>query len=233
MKKIELLWEVDNFSNKYFSDKKYFTCVYWSYANWMYDEESDLDIFFSSNNFKEWDFENTASFLRDLHIEQWLKLDDEVPYKNKILVSYKDIKNAVNLKWLDFKDWKIIVPKIEKTEEFLSSYKVRLRLIFNALTSPNYISWNDLKSYNTYKNEAENNLFLLSLDLSNKLRVTIPDLVDSLMVSKDKEKGEMFLWYKEYDSIRNYLEWILSKISSIVLSKWSYKSSIIHKEILV
>ncbi|MEX0909962.1 MAG: nucleotidyltransferase domain-containing protein [Candidatus Paceibacterota bacterium] len=204
--------EIADFLEQQLPVKEYFCCVYGSYPAKRNTSQSDLDLFVASESVSEDLYRRLEKFILELSNLHGLTQDEEVPYRNKLLVSYADVQSAVSL--AQFKspdDGSITVPKIEKTKEFLSSDHIRLRLIFNALTTPhNFISGNFL-TYLNFKNIAEQGLQQLAIQICDGVNSDVENLVNVLMRSSDGEEGEMYLGYKNFDSIRSYLQFILSK----------------------
>ncbi|MBO6557572.1 MAG: hypothetical protein JJ957_13795 [Pseudomonadales bacterium] len=134
-----------------------------------------------------------------------MELDDEVPLHNKLLVSYQDLNHAVEI----HSNTKRIDP-IVKSEEFLGSPEMRLRLLFNALTTPNYCVGGMCNDYLFYKERAELGLVTLSDKISGKDTPTTTR-VDDLIRSDDGKEGEDYLGYKNLRPVRSYLQYILHK----------------------
>lgn len=211
--KSTLLNELASFLQENLNDK-YFVCIYGSYANNNANFDSDLDLFIAIESKNQEFFDNLKNFIITLHKNNNLQLDNEVPYENKLLVSYEEARSAVNLQGLKVEKDHIIVPKIEKNSSFLASSEVKKRLIFNALTSPHIFLGNDKESYDLLKKTAETNLGLLAFELSGYQKET-EKLIEVLLVSKDGNEGEMYLGYKKYDSIIDYLKNILNPMQNM------------------
>lgn len=175
----------------------YFLCVYGSYATSHFTSKSDLDLFIAANNYESADFDKILNFVVHFHTRNNLKLDDEVPYENKLLISYKDIEDAATLEPFIKTGHKYIVPEIKYNKEFLGSRAVRLRLILNALTSPNqFICGNELK-YRELKKVLEKAIIRLALGLFEKDKPTADDIMNALLVGEHGEEGQAHLGYKK------------------------------------
>ena len=205
--------KLDAYFSSYFKDKKYFVCIYGSYANGHADKASDVDMFVASNNLNIKDIESIKTFVIDFHRQNHLSLDNEVPYDVKLLVDYEDIENAINLNcFVVDENGQITIPKIEKTKEFLGSYNVKLRLILNALSSPHIFLGNDKEKYSSYKEKAERAVYKLATNLVQKgSQFTAKELVNVLLNSANDEDGELYLGYKKYKSVKKYLVNLINK----------------------
>jgi len=90
--------KISEFAQKHIGDINSFICVYGSYASGNHSVLSDLDIFIAAEKHEPYFFDVFKSFLLDIHERYGLNTDDEVPYENKIIVSYQDVLRAVQLK---------------------------------------------------------------------------------------------------------------------------------------
>ncbi|MFA7301651.1 MAG: nucleotidyltransferase domain-containing protein [Candidatus Shapirobacteria bacterium] len=199
--------ELEVFLDRHLGDD-YFGCIYGSYAVGTNNDKSDVDLFIASSKVDKGKFEKIKNFVIDFHRRNQLSLDEEVPYENKLFVDYKDVKDAAQLGGFDKKNDLIVVPAIQKNIIFLSSRPIRLRLIFNALTTPHIFFGRNEKAYFEYKLIAEKNLCFLSSHLSNC--VPIDSRLDILLNGPNGVDGEMFLGYKKYPKVIDYLSQILN-----------------------
>lgn len=212
----KILDDLDSFSRNHFKDRPHFVCNYGSYANGTAHDNSDLDLFFATEKVLPYDLKEVTDFIIKYHLDNGLMQDEEVPYANKLVVSYVDLERAVKLEGLDHAHGRIIVPPIIKSEIFLASMEVRYRLLFNALTSPHNVAGPDQISYQKFKEEAEKSLLDLALNLNVRAKEPDPEsLVRVLLSNPDGEAGEMFLGYKENPKTIEYLRDIFASRLSI------------------
>jgi threonine-phosphate decarboxylase len=189
--------DMNVFAKEHFGDRPFFGCLYGSYPSGTATDDSDLDLFFATPDVTPEDIQAVTRFVAQYHDENHLTHDEDVPYENKLVVSYDDIGQAIQLKGLAEEDGKTIVPPIVKEEAFLASLEVRYRLLFNALTSPHSFFGEDLLSYEDFRTIAEDQLRRVALGLLGPdSKVTIESLVESLLKGQKGEEGEMFLGYK-------------------------------------
>ena len=81
---------------------------------------SDLDVCIICDNICTKDKEKITKKVIEFHHENNLKIDQEVPYESKLILSYQDIKEAINDN--PFVNRGIVsINPIVKTEEFLAS----------------------------------------------------------------------------------------------------------------
>lgn len=215
-KKQKLFQELVDFSNKHLSRRDYFVCIYGSYASGNYTEASDLDMFVAIGNHRSEDFEKIRDFLIDLHVRYELRLDDEVPYENKLIISYEDIQDAIALKSFVKNGVRYHVPMVEKKKEFLSSPEIRWRLILNALTSPHECVCGNSDVYARFRIDAEKSLIRLARGLTATETPSIDEILEALTSGENKEEGEMYLGYKkEREDVIKYLKELIFRNYSI------------------
>jgi predicted nucleotidyltransferase len=188
-----------------------FVCVYGSYATNSHTPESDIDIFVAVKDRSMVDFEDLHNFVLSLHSKYNLRLDFEVPFRNKLLVSYDDINNANELRAFVQKGSSYLIPSIQKNPEFLASDEIRWRLILNALTSPHLCLSGNHDHYRLFKKDAEEAIFKLAQHLVSTQEPSLEDLLDVLLFKDDGAEGEMFLGYKrERPPVIEYLKSLIS-----------------------
>lgn len=206
-----IIKNVNNEIAKIFDWINYFSLIYGSYPNWTANNESDLDIVVGTPKFNPNLFDYLQNYIVEVHHKHNLWIDNEIPYTNKLLVSYDEFHASAKLHGLVFNESSVFVPEIQKTPAFLSSPDIKHRLIFNTLTVPTIYSWNDSINYSAIKNEAEDNLVMLAIDLSNQTTLTQNDLLQALLLSKDGKKDwELYLWYKNIPIVIEYLKSIIT-----------------------
>lgn len=189
--------ELSEFSKLYFKDKDYFVCIYGSIATNDQKEDSDLDIFFASSSFTKKDFTIIHAFILHIHKKYNLLIDEEVPYSNKLLLTYDDILKSSKL----FVFHKPInnsyyVPKIQNTYKYLSSPETKQRLILNIFTTPNIFVAGNRVVYKKFKTGLEKALIELAKNLSNEKNITKEEIYKVLTRNKDGERDQAHLGYK-------------------------------------
>lgn len=213
--KTSVLREIVSFSREYLCHLDCFVLVYGSYASGHYCNTSDVDVFIVVDRYNSKDFTKSLNFLTDLHTRYNLKIDNEVPYVNKLIVSYKDVMHAIALDPFIYKEEKYHVPPIRKSKKFLSSQEIRWRLILNALTSPHLFIYGNKKKYLSFKNNMEKSIVRLASGLIGAQKPTTNNLTKILLTSVYGEEGEMYLGYKkERKEVVEYLKNLIKKSSA-------------------
>lgn len=194
---LQLVEDFEVFTDEYFNNRAHFGCNYGSYATGVQHEGSDIDVFFAAEYVMPEDVANLTRFIVQYHLDHGLEQDEEVPYDNKLVVSYDDVESAVKLYGLEMRGGKLHIPPVVKDPEFLGSLAVRYRLIFNALTSPHNFVGKDRKSYEEFRRTAEANLMRLAHELLRPgSEADSVNLTEALLKGPGMEEGEMFLGYK-------------------------------------
>ncbi|WDF65958.1 eCIS core domain-containing protein [Flavobacterium sp. KACC 22763] len=184
---------------------------------------SDIDAMFSCDNQTYVNYRNDllpiiSSFLKELHALVGATVDDEVPGESKHLISANEMMKASSGKVfypqgehnnptihsLGFFLEKVITEDSSKTKtesqrfgkDFLASEYLRLRLIFNILSSKNIISSNNAAAIKTLEMSWKESLHKLSDDLQRLGNDRGENGVEHLLKDKDGNDGEMFLGYK-------------------------------------
>lgn len=209
--KAKIFKEITDFASENFSGD-YFVCVYGSYATEDYTEVSDVDMFVAMKDYSSLDFDKTKDFLIDLHVRHNLNLDDEVPYENKIIVTYEDMMYATSLRPFIKTHIGYEVPTVEKHKDFLSSPEIRWRLLLNALTSPNEYVYGNKEIYEKFRKDAERAVVKLAVGISPYNKPTIDDLFEALTTGSGGEEGELYLGYKkDRESVIVHLKELISR----------------------
>src|SRR6266568_1441057 len=208
----------------YFGDRKYFAIIYGSYTTDMNNGSSDLDVLIAVQQASRDDIEKLANLIITIHKENGLNIDNEVSFENKLVIEFGELEEAVNLKGFLTSGEKITIPRVTKNKEFLESKPVKLRLAFNALTSPHRLLGNDKGSHDYFKLWVEKNLMVLALNLLDGKDITEESLLNMLLRGPEGETGELYLGYKEYPSVINYLSSILAKEALALKYTYGHKS---------
>lgn len=206
----KLFNELASFSEECFKQRDYFVCAYGSYASGHHTETSDLDVFIALKDRDATDLAKAKDFLIDLHGRNGLRVDCEVPYENKLIVSYDDVQKAIDLQAFIKNGASYIVPDVKKEHGFPMSPEVRWRLVLNALTSPHkYVSGNK-QVFATFRVGGEKSVVLLARGLVMHEHPTRHELLEALLSGPNGEEGEMYLGYKkDRDTVVRYLKCII------------------------
>lgn len=212
--KSKLFRELELFFKKNFKSRDYFVCVYGSYASNDFTKNSDLDLFIATENHNTVDFDKVRDFVVDLHVRNNLKINEEVPYTNKLVMSYKDLVDAISLKAFIKNGSKYLIPPVTEDKKFLGSRAVRLRIILNALTSPHQYICGNKKKYTASKQKAETAIMLLACGLTKKNNLTQDKILEVLLRGAHGEEGGVYLGYRpKRVRVVRYLKELISRNS--------------------
>jgi predicted nucleotidyltransferase len=190
---------------------RYFACIYGSQAYGRATAESDLDVMvFVPEAARPGLLQELVRSFVQLSEREHYALDAEVPFENKLLVTYVDLDAAISLRGFRWAAEGIRIPAIEKTRHFLSSDEMRWRLALNVLTTPHIVLGPDETRYRKYQSGARNAVRTLARGLNSESGNPVQSLLGTGELS-----GESFLGYKDIPEIRRYLGWLLSDESSV------------------
>ena len=202
--------EIGDFLGRQYADLDLFCCIYGSFPAQRETSKSDIDLFVAVSDPTKVDFRSLVDFVLLIHRKRGLEQDEEVPYENKLLVSYADIAAATDLKPF-YANGELFVRPVEKTKAFLSSEEIKQRLLLNALTTPHDCIVGNRLMHMEFRAKAERGLYQLASTLSQLQSPDVDDLVEVLLRDTAGNEGEWYLGYKDYDTVRAYLKYILSK----------------------
>lgn len=189
---IDFIWWVNEIMKK----RDYFGCIYGSCTNGTRHERSDIDFCCATDGYSEKELRLLIWYITEYYARNKLLLDEEVPFANKLLATYEEVISAVYMSWFELRDSRFVIPRIQKDSVFLSSPEIKKRLLLNILTTPHFVFGNNFGEYNTLRDAAEKGILLLAIDLIDKIKFQINELIEVLTISKEWEVGEMYLWYK-------------------------------------
>lgn len=197
-----------DFFNK-FKQMKFGIIIYGS--NIFEEISSDLDLCIVGENITEQEKREIKEMVIQFHNSNKLKLDDEVPYNNKLFFSYEEIINAIIYNPFII-DGKINIRKIQKDKYFLSSIEMRKRLIINILTTKHIMINCDTSKMQIAKNMAWDLILKVIIEYSS-IKTLEPDVILKNLYydSKNNVEGEMFLGYKKGNIKKE--EYLLKKLS--------------------
>ena len=208
----KLFQELTLFCKEYFKTCDYFVCVYGSYASSDFTKDSDLDLFIATAKPSSVDFKTIRDFVVNLHIQNHLKIDEEVPYINKLIMSYNDVADAVRLKAFIKKGQKYLIPPVTDDKDFLMSREVRLRIILNALTSPHEYICGNQNEYSKSKQKAEKAIIRLAYGLTPKTNLNEGEILQILLRGPKGEESGTYLGYRNQRvKVIKYLKDLISR----------------------
>lgn len=178
---------------------------------------SDLDVCIIADNICEEDKMKITKKVIEFHHKYKLKIDQEVPYENKLIFSYQEIKDAIiNHPFINAGI--TTINPIMKTEEFLSSMEMRKRLILNILTTK-HITINCNHVIKQYEKEAWDVILKTIIEYAGLSELTPENILKNIYCDVyTGNEGEMFLGYKD-----NYIEKEKYLLNSIKKALKRYK----------
>lgn len=193
-----------------FSGDPYICWVYGSFASNQNTSSSDIDFFVACEHPSMALFDKVRAVLDQVSQKHLLTIDAEVPFENKLLVSFDDVMRATKLEpFLTPAGYN--VSPIQKSDDFLASAAMRQRLIFNSLTTPHEYVSGDWLRYVRFRFQAEHSLVTLVAALQTGNQTSIDEAIQTLLSDDNENSGEMYLGYKDKSSVRAYLAYILTK----------------------
>lgn len=159
---------------------------------------SDLDIcFVREKNLSKKDFENLVNLTRQFHIDNKLKIDEEVPYRNKLIYTNSFIENTLQSLPFPFIDGKFIIPPISKSNEYLNSEEIRKRLLLNILTMKHSILYGNDSLMQKYTDLAWEQILKVVISYSEIKDFSLNELLSCLYTNPyNNQSGELYLGYK-------------------------------------
>ncbi|MCL1972441.1 MAG: aminotransferase class I/II-fold pyridoxal phosphate-dependent enzyme [Endomicrobia bacterium] len=168
---------------------------------------SDFDICLFLHTYSKEDVQLLKKIIVDFHKDNSLKLEYEVPYENKIIYSFKDILNVIDFSPFDIVGDNIVIKKIEKSQDFLKSLHIKLRLLFFVLTSDSLLILGNNDIFNMYKSLAFKTLVKTIFAYTYNFPITQETFLQYLL--KDpytSRRAEMYIGYKNRLPLIKYLK---------------------------
>ncbi len=210
--------EIGNFYSKEFGKDLLFVIIYGSWAFGLNDNNSDVDVVGICLKYTKKQMRNTISFIKKLHKKYMLEFDEEVPYENKLLATPEFVKDAVLGKGFEKNNGKIIIQPIVKTREFLSSDKMAMRLLLNALTTKGIFCGGKYEIYSETKKKALKNCVRIFYSAWSINEATLGSFVRDL-IKKDSRSGQFYLGFDDNPKVEKYLTNVFDKTFKSLLKK--------------
>jgi predicted nucleotidyltransferase len=207
MRKVDVLKkEIEDFLQNELHLKDYFCIIYGSYASGVYTDKSDLDLMVFTDEFLEEDLANLTRFVINFHKKNNLTIDEEVPFNNKLIITFKCLEEAINLVPFTNNSGNLIIPQINKTKEELSSENIKMRLCLNAISTLNLFVCGDENKYHQYKKAALKAVIRLLSEVNNLETIDLEEITNFFFSDKTGQLvGEDYLGYKDKGNIREYI----------------------------
>ncbi|WP_180255207.1 aminotransferase [Bacillus toyonensis] len=201
------------------SENMLLTLVYGSQSwNHFHKKNSDIDMMFivkkEHPKMKQQLIADFMKLNRSLHYE----LDTEVPYENKLVISLKDILNALEGRAFQQNNTLCIQP-ILKTETFLSSHTIKYRLILSAFTTNPFLLSGEVEWFVSITQLAF--LVILNVIITHYKRnhFTIQDLLEKILTN-GIHSGEDYLGYKNNPiQIESYRVFLTAQLNLLAIKE--------------
>jgi len=217
-----------------------FVCVYGSSLYKDADSGSDIDLFLVTNTAESIGnlcVKSMSNFIRTMHLKLGRKIDEEVPYENKINYSTEEVASALSYFGFDTTQTRVSIPDVVKESSFLMSPEIKARLALNALTSPHTVFGlkAGLDRYITTRKLAEESVTLLAANLVEDDEFDHDALFGALTTGSAGQYGEMYLGYKTehpivVDHLNGVLEDGVQRLSDRQVLKFRDDSIVINRK---
>lgn len=176
-------------------------------------DSSDLDIcFFSDKDITIERLEKLKYMTRLFHIQNNLKIDEEVPYDNKLIYTKEMVDETFRKPPFPYIDNKFMINPIEKSEEYLSSTEMSKRLLLNILTTRYNVLFGNAKKIEKYSEKAWDTIIRVILSYAEENELTIHELMKLLFEDPyTHATGELYLGYK--DNLKEKSEYLENSLS--------------------
>ena len=174
---------------------------------------SDLDIcYLSDNELTEKRFERLKNLTRIFHLENGLRIDEEVPYDNKLVYSNDMIEKTFKEPPFPYVNNKFVINPILKNKNYLSSLEMSKRLLLNILTVRNSVLFGDEEKVKEFSNRAWDTIIRVVLSYAEIKEATISKLVNLLYEDPySHATGELYLGYK--DNLQEKIDFLESSVA--------------------
>lgn len=191
--------EYCNLINEKFGDNIISIIIYGS--NIYNENSSDLDVCLIAHENTTELQERIISETMKFHLKYNLRIDEEIPYSNKLIYTINEIESILsNPPFLH--NGRVVINDIVKTKEFLSSKEMKGRLLLNILTTDHFTIGRDIS---IYENKALTIIVNAIVDYFNLDYNCEEKILDCMYKNiYTGAEGEMYLGYK-----KNYKEKVI------------------------
>lgn len=168
------------------------------YGSNIYDSNSsDLDVCILVNNISEKEKKDIILQTIRYHEENGLKLDEEVPYENKLIYTIFEVKKILSSNPFK-KNGKYFISDIKKDNEFLSSKEMKVRLLLNILTTDHLVIGKNINQIKEFEELAWKIILESIIGFNNLKELTVENIL--YLMYRNQYSGaeeEYYLGYKK------------------------------------
>lgn len=175
---------------------------------------SDLDIcYLSDNKLSKQRFDRLRDLTRIFHLENGLRIDEEVPYDNKLVYSDDMVEKTFEEPPFPYVNNKFNINPILKNKNYLSSLEMSKRLLLNILTVRNSVLFGNEEKVKEFSNKAWDIIIRVVLSYAEIREVTIDELISLLYEDPySHATGELYLGYK--DNLKDKMDFLESSVGN-------------------
>lgn len=215
---INIKKEMGDSYKKEFGEDLLFVIIYGSWAFGLNNKRSDVDVVGVCLKYDEKQMKRTISFVKDLHKRYKLEFDEEVPYKNKLLATPDFVEGAIFGEGFEKDGNRIKIQPIVKTKKFLSSDKMAMRLLLNALITKSIFCGGNYKTYKETKEKALRNcvrIFFSAWEIDN---TNLDSFVKNL-IERNGKAGQFYLGFNDDPKVEDYLITVFNNTFKFLLKE--------------
>ena len=145
-----------------------------------------------------------------------LRIDEEVPYDNKLVYSNKKIKETFSEPPFPYVENKFKINPIIKSKSYLSSLEMSKRLLLNILTVRHDIIFGDEAQVKQFSDKAWDVMIRIVLSYAERNEVTIDELINLLYEDPySHATGELYLGYK--DNLQEKMDFLEASVGASII----------------
>jgi len=169
------------------------------YGSALEDNSSqhDVDICVIVPHYEQFQIKLVSEAVIDLHSKYGFKLDFDVPYENKTLYSFLDVKRALSGQAFYQDNKKFGISPIVMTPNFLGSSKMKDRLLLNILTTNNQLLAGDTELFKRLVGLSWGTIIRVIFSNINNMAISKHEFINYL--GGDNISGKRYKGYLGYD----------------------------------
>ncbi|SEK66183.1 nucleotidyltransferase domain-containing protein [Streptacidiphilus jiangxiensis] len=170
-----------------------YALAYGSHATGTDRATSDLDLLYTgAAQLDGRQLDQLIGAVKELHSRHGLDLDEEVPYQAKLYATLGQAKQAAEGAGFTTVHG---APLTIRESWYLEGESFRLRLIFNALTSPHVFLAGNAAAYRRHTALADRTAARLATAIHGETAITIAEAASALLRAPDGRSGKDYLGY--------------------------------------